>query len=705
MSTPSMRSLITRGFTSSAVAALALAAGGASVGAQSFPARPPAPTAIAPAQFPPFQQAVLPNGLKLLVVSNPRLPVLSISISFPAGSQYDPDGKSGTAEMVAGLLTKGGGTRNAEAVAAAIEGVGGSISARAGADFLTVNVNVLSDNAPLALQLIADAVMRPTFADKEVELYRTQTLSGLQLSQSDPAAIAARVFARELYGKHPYGRSADPASVKAIARADLVAFQTSRLAPRGALMVLAGDITLARAQQVVAAAFTGWSGMRPAAGALLGVESSRTATEVVLVHRAGSVQSNVVMGNLTWAPADPRSYAATIANKILGGGADSRLFMILREQKGWTYGAQSGLTRQLGTGYFTASTEVRTEATDSSLKELLTQLHRIRSEPIPAKEFDDAKNSLVGRFPLQVQTADAVASQVSTAQLLGLAPDYVQSYRQKLAAVTPVMALAAAKAAFRPDAALVVVVGDGTKLYDKLKAIAPVRIVSPDGVRLQPEDLVVKAVALDLAMDQLVPRSDSFAVYVQGNVFGFLRSRLERAGAGWKYIEDTQLGPIMQQHTEVSFGADLAMTAVTQSGKAQGMDTKIDVSYAVGRAKGSATTPQPTGGTKTIQVDAEMPPGAIDDKLLASLLPAFRWAAGAKFPVALFSSGKGSLTPAMLSVSGEESVTVPAGIILAWKIDLTGSDQPVTFWVEKSAPHRLVKFASVGAPVEMRLVK
>jgi len=673
--------------------------------AQQFPTRPPAPMPIAPAQFPPFQQATLPNGLKLLVVANPRLPVLSISLAFSAGSQYDPDGKAGLADMVASVLTKGAGSRDAEAVSAAIEGVGGSLSAVAGADFLSVGANVLSENAALALELIADAVMRPSFADKEVELYRTQALSSLQLDQSQPAAIASRTFARELYGKHPYGRRADPASVKAITRGDLVTFQQLRLAPRGALLVLAGDITLAKAQQMAAAAFKGWNGMRPPAGALLGIESTRKATEIVLVHRPGSVQSNIVVGNLTWAPADPRHYAGTLANKVLGSGADSRLFMILREQKGWTYGAGSALTRQLGTGYFEASAEVRTEVTDSSLTELLSQLNRIRTETIPAKEFEDAKSALVGRFPLQVETAAQVAAQVSTAQLLGLAPDYVQTYRTKLAAVTPATALAAAKVAMRPDAALVVVVGDGSKVYEKLKAIAPVRIVSPDGAPLTPDDLVVKAAALDLATDRMAPRSDSFAVLVQGNAFGFQRGKLEKAGNGWKYTEDTQLGPVVQQHTEVTFGNDLAPTAVSQSGKAQGLDTKIDLSYSGGRAKGSATTPQPTGGTKTIQVDAEVPTGVIDDNMITPLLAAFRWAAGAKFTVPVFQSGKGSILPATLAVTGEETVQVPAGSFAAWKVDMTGGEQSLTFWVEKAAPYRLVKIAIVGAPVELRLVR
>ena len=147
------------------------------------------------------------------------------------------------------------------------------------------------------------------------------------------------------------------------------------------------------------------------------------------------------------------------------------------------------------------------------------------------------------------------------------------------------------------------------------------------------------------------------------------------------------------------------MGVVKQTGKSQGKDTKIDVSYAGGRAKGSATTPQADGSLKTVQVDAKVPTGAIDDNVLSALLPTFKWAAGAKFTVPVFQSGKGALTPITLTVSGEETADVPAGKIAAWKVDLTGLDAPVTFWIEKAGPNRLVKIGIVGAPIEIRLVK
>jgi zinc protease len=686
-----------------AAAGIALAVGPLTAWAQAFPPTAPTPAPITPAVFPPFQEATLPNGMRLLVVQSKKQPVVALSLSFAAGSAFDPAGKSGLADMVAGLLTKGAGKRSADEVAADIEGAGGSISASAGADFLTISADVLERDAKLAFDLMADAVIRPTLPDKELELLRTQTLSGLQLELSQPASIAARTLAKGLYGDHPYGRGSDPASVKAITRDDVAQFHKAHIRPSGALLVVAGSLSLADAERLATAAFGSWSGV-PVAAAPPKAPPDRSATEIVLVHKPGAVQSNILVGNLTWKPTDPRSYAATVADKVLGGGANARLFMILREQKSWTYGAYSSLRRRKDVGTFQANTEVRTEVTDSALVELLAQLKRIGGEPIPAKEFEDAKNSLTGAFPLTIESASQVASQVSSAKLLGLPANYVATYRQKLAGVTVAAAQAAAKAAVRPSQALIVIVGDGTKIYEKVKGIAPVRLVAVDGSPLTPDDLTVKAAALDLAMDRLVARTDSFTIFVQGNPLGWQTSKVEKAGNVWTYSERVQIAAFLQQTTDVTFTDKLEMRSVHQAGKQGPQEGKIDVTYAGGRAKGLAISPSP-GGPKTVNVDADVPPGAIDDNLIAFILPALKWASGAKFPVVVFQSGKGSATTLTIAVAGEESIKVPAGTFTAWKAEVTGGDSPVTVWVEKDGAHRLLKIALAGQPVDFQLVK
>lgn len=668
-----------------------------------YPTSPPPAGPVTPARFPPFQQVVLTNGVRLMLVENHAQPVLSISLTMPAGSAYDPAGKEGLASMVAQLLTKGAGGRSADQIAATIEGVGGTLNAGAGPDFLTIGADVLSPQAELAFELMADAVVRPTFPESELDLLQTQTLSALQLELSQADAVASRFFARHVYGNHPYARRPTAGSTQAITREDVVQFHRRRLRPGGALLVLAGDITLARARALTTQAFRGWTGRAPAA-APFPAPPTRAQAQIILVHRPGSVQSNIVVGNTTFGPADPQFYAARLANQILGGGSDSRLFLVLREQKGWTYGAYSGLDRPKGMGTFQAGAEVRTEVTDSALHELLVQLRNLGFTPLPDSELVSAKGTLVGRFPLTIETANQVAAAVTQARLLGLPANYLQTYRTRLAAVTAAQVRAAARTMIQTRTPLIVVVGDAAKIYEQLKAIGPVTLFTPEGDPLDPAELAAKAGALDLDLARLVPVSDSFAVMVQGRPLGYQRSELRRTGDGFEFREETQIATFMQQATTVSMGADASVRAVAQTGKTQGKDTRINITYAAGRIKGDARVAgQPE--FKEFSIDTAVTAGTVDDNQIQALIPALRWGPDAKWTMTVFSAGQNQSTAMNLTVKGVESVEVPAGSFEAYRAEMSGGPAVVNFFVTTAAPHRLVKITIVGAPLEFVLVK
>jgi zinc protease len=654
---------------------------------------------LTPAAFPPFQEDTLPNGLRILVVENRKQPLVSLSLSFQTGQVHDASGKEGLASMTAGLLTKGAGKRTAEEIAEAIEGAGGSLSAGAGPDFLTIGATVLSTSLPLAFELLGDVAIRPTFPEKEVELLRTQTLSGLQVELSVPGALADRAVRRALYGQHPYGSSPTPESVRAITRDDILAFHKSRLLPRNTLLVLAGDVSLAQARRLAATAFRSWTGT-PSAPRQLAAPATRTASELVLVHRPGSVQSNILIGNLTFSPTDPRWYAATVANKALGGGADSRLFMILREQKSWTYGAYSDLARRRGIGTFIASAEVRTEVTDSALTEMLAQLHRIGREPIPAAELEAAKGALVGSYPLSIETAEQVADAVARARLYGLPRDHVQTYRVRLGAVTAAEAQTAAQASIRPEQAVIVVVGDGQKIYDRIRQIAPTRIVDPEGKTLAPEGLSPKVAALDLDLAALQPRRDSFAIQAQGAQLGWLRGVMERTDSGFRYVEDTRIATFVNQTTTLELDPKAGMRSVHQTGTVQGVQARIDVKFSGGRARGTATVPD-SAGPKTVTIDTAITPETLDDNAIQALLPAFRWKPDAKWSFAVLSSGQGEVSTYTMAVTGKATVVIREQSTECYKVELTGGPAPVTFFVSTAQPHRLMKIEIVGTPLEM----
>lgn len=673
-----MVSVTMRQLLTACMALLPLAVGGQAPRAASAPpARPPGATV----PLPPFAEFELGNGLRVLVVSREQEAMLSMRLSVLAGSLYDPAGESGMAELLAGVLSTG------------------SLRATAGPDFLTVEASVPSADRELGFSRMADALLRPTFALEAVEGVRAQTLSALARARGRADAIAGRLFARAVYGDHPYGRRPDDASVRAITREDLVEFHSARLRPTQALLVLAGAIDSAEAFRLAEQSFGAWSG-RGAAPPLARPAPQRARTAIVLVHLPGAVQSRIVVGNTTWMPTDTRGYALVVANHLLGGANDARLPRMLRAERGWATEVSSALSRVRGIGTFTATAEAPTAVTDSVLVEMLRQIRRIGSEPMPAGEFGGQRQALLGRFARQVETAEGGAAEVAEARLLGLAADYVQTYRQRVAAVTPEQVQAAARSGMRPDAAVVVVVGDGPALHERLARIAPVQVVDVDGVPIGEGGAVASAKPVSMNRQLLQAGTDSFTVLVQGQPFGFQFMALTRTLDGWEYLERSSLGPIIQQTTTVRFSPMLAMWSTEQRGRFQGNELRLDVRYDAGMAHGEGLTPG-NGGMRSVRyADVTVPEGTIDDNMLVGLLPYFTWSLGATVPVSVFASGRGVVESRTFRVVTEEALTIPLGTFQAYRIAYEGGEAPGTYWVEVTAPHRVLKFGPQGVPLE-----
>lgn len=674
----------------------------------SLPSKPPAPAPLAPVRFPPFAESTLPNGMRLLVVESHAQPVLSVTLSFPAGDVTDPAGKEGLATLAAQVLTKGAGARTGDQISSAIEGVGGSLSATSGDDFFTAGFDVLRDHAELAFSLLADVVRRPTFPADEVDLARTQAISGLRLDLSQPSAIAARTFAHEIYGNNPYGRHATEASYGAITRADVTGFAAAHLRPSGALLVMAGDVTPAQARAFALKAFGDWRGV-PAPARPMPPPPVKSRTEIVLVHRPGSVQSNIVLGNTTYPPTDSGYYAARVATQALGGGADSRLFLILREQKSWTYGSYAALDRHRGVGDWQATFEGRTEVTDSALREMLHQVDRMRTEPLADSELANTKGFLIGSFPLSIQTPGQIAGAVANAKLLGLGNDYVQRYRDRLAAVSAARAMAAAARTYHRRGLTIVVVGDATQLYDKLLAIAPVRLLNVDGKPITPADLHPTASTLHFDPSQIVSRSDSFQFVVQGKPLGTQLSSIRRSADSLVYQETLTLpmGLGSQQTTVVFDPITLSVRQVDQTGTVRGQASAIHLTYGGGRAKGTASIPQPPPATapRSITIDTAVSATTYDDNALRVLMPALPLAVGASFNIQTFSAGDGATRLITLKVAAQDTIAVPAGTFPAYRVEMSGGSQDVVFHVSVAAPRRVLKIEPVGTPVSIELVK
>jgi len=685
-------------------AALLSATAGAAV-SQQYPTEPPPPMPLNRLGFPPFREGRLGNGLSLLLVESRKLPIVSIQLSIPTGSVHDPSGKEGVAGLVSDLLTKGTATRSADEIAAAIEGVGGSLGASAGDDFFTISSTVLADGVELAFELMGDVLRNATYPEDEIALTRRRVLSALEVERSQPEAIADRYFARAVYGDHPYGRRETPASVRAITTEDVRAFAGAHLRPEGALLVVAGDLSMDQLRRLADRHLGPWRGKAPPR--TYGQPPLPSPTGIVLVHRPGSEQSNIVVGNLGLRAGSPDFYAATVANRVLGAGTDARLFLILREQKGWTYGAYSNLSRRYDVGPFEATAEVRTSVTDSALRELLHQLRRIRTEVIPDSELTAAKGYLTGVFPLTIETPQQIAQQVATTKRLGLGDDYLESYRARIAAVTAAQARAAAETFVHPDSAVIVVVGDGAKIYEGLAALAPVRIIDPEGAALTVDDLVPAAGALALDATQLAPRRDSLQILIQGNPMGSQTMEIT-AEAGQLVVTERTAIPLMGMNQEtrvVMDAATLALKSVDQTGQVGPQAAETHVTVDEGRITGRAQTPQPGGQPKTAEIDTIIPEGTIESNQITSVVPALALDDGASFSVNVFDASDGSLKPFTIRVEGSETITVPAGSFEVFKVMVTGGPFPTAMYVTHAEPRRIVRIEVVGQPFVLELVQ
>jgi zinc protease len=681
--------------------ALALAAAAAALGlnpaaAQKQPPPPPGPAR--PLAFPAFRETRLPNGMGVVVVENHSAPLVSLTLLVRSGNATVPAAKAGTAALVAEVINKGTATRSATQIAQQIEGSGGSLGGYATDDYTGVTASVLSDRLPLAFELLADVALHPAFPDAEVETARQQQLSALQAQLGQPSSLASRRFQREVYGAHPYGILSTPETVRGITAADLRAWHAAHFKAGNALLVVAGDVSQAQAEELARRHFGGWERGSVAAPAWPAV-AARARTGIVLVHRPGSVQSTLLVGNPGIRAGDPDYYALQVMTRLLGGGSDARLFQVLREQHGWTYGSYAGADRPIDTGVFFAQADVRTEVTDSALAELVSQLRRLRDEPVPAAELEAAKSYLVGSFPVGIQTAEQVARQVADTRVLGLPIEDLLQYNPRVQAVTAADVQRVARRFVQPDQAVVVVVGDAPKVLAGLERIAPVTLVDLEGRPLERAALEVRASTERFDYAKVAPATLAYQVSFQGNAVGSQTVALARDGDGWTRTNDVQFGPV-RQALVTKFGPGFTPVSLTEtvSGAVTGTAT---VTLAGGRFRGEAKLPPQMGGEKTFDVAAV--PGAVLEGMDEVMLGVADLAEGKTIAIPQFNTGTGSVDAVTFKVGGVETVTVPAGSFPAFRVEVAGKEQPMVVWLRQAAPHVALKYEITGQPVVIQL--
>lgn len=416
--------------------------------------------------FPSVTSQRLSNGLSVLIANLPGRPLVSASIVVRGGTSEEPAALAGSTVLAARALSEGTERFDAIQLVEAAERLGASIHADAGWDALSASVEVPADRLAPALELVAEILLRPTFPPSEVERLRDERLNDLLQAQADPRRRAEQAFADTIYAAaSPYHRPSGGTreTVERLTPDDLRTAYRRNLDPRRATMVVGGDLGGQDVTELAERLFGSWRGM--GAGLDAGdepiVDTAASDRRIVrVVHRPGSVQTEIRIGHRGLPRRIPDFHAVSVMGAILGGLFNSRLNMKLREEKGYTYGAGAGFDLRRGAGPFAARAAVNTEVTVAATLDTLTELNRMRDEPVTPSELNAARDFLIGVFPLRFETSGAVVGALSGLAVHGLPLDELIDYRARIEAVDRSAVEAAARAHLHIDTAAIVLVGD-----------------------------------------------------------------------------------------------------------------------------------------------------------------------------------------------------------------------------------------------------
>lgn len=442
----------------------------------------PEPLAPVPFQIPSAFETTLPNGLRVVIFDDERLPLVSFRLAVLSGDAHDPKAHNGLTSAMVSMLTEGTETYSSRELAEKVERLGASLGVSSSDDFTIVSASALSMYSADMLDLIAEVVFKATFPEEELDLYRRNTVENLKFQRSQPNFLANEQTSRILYGSHPYATIAPKAAdVEKLTREELAKLHSVRFMPNNAILIVVGDIDRDELLSKLEQHFGDWpQGEAPTADdpAL----PQRTERTITIVDRPGSAQSNIVLANPGIKRTHPDYFSLLVMNQVLGAGASSRVFMNLREEKGYTYGAYTRMDMKRLAGDFEATAEVRTAVTGDSLKEFFYELNRIRDEKVPDQELKDATNYLTGVFPLRAETQEGMTGLILNQHLYGLPSDYLQTYRDKVNAVTADDVQRVAREHLHPDSLAIVIVGDAGEIVPQVREYASkIEIFDTDG--------------------------------------------------------------------------------------------------------------------------------------------------------------------------------------------------------------------------------
>src|SRR6185436_1742311 len=400
-----------------------------------------------------------------------------------SGGLSDSSDYRGLASFTATLLRDGTTKRSSKDIAEQIDSLGGTIASGSGLSALTSTVSTsgLIENLDQTLDIFADVVRNPTFPAGEVEKFKARTLAQLQFQRSVPQFLAQEQFSRAIYGEHPAALISPPvSSIKRLSSKDLADFHSSYYRPNNAVLAIVGDVTLKDVLPKIEKAFGDWQKADVPVTAIPAAPS-QAGSRIFLVDRPGSVQTVLQLGTLGIERTNPDYFSLLLADRILGGGPAARLFLNLREDKGYTYGAYSNFSGSKFRGTWISSSEVRTDVTEGAMKEFMYELKRLREEKVSVDELENAKRAIIGSFALSLEQPQSLLQNIITQKLYNLPADYWDMYPQKVSAITAADVQNAAKKYLDMSHLQVVAVGDAAKAREILGKYGKVELYDAEG--------------------------------------------------------------------------------------------------------------------------------------------------------------------------------------------------------------------------------
>ncbi len=445
-------------------------------------AKPPRPTAPRNIVFPSIPEVRLPGGHHLICVEDDHLPRVSVTIGLPVGRAHEPEAPRGLLQMALQMLKEGTSSRSSRQIAEQLDRLAADFDSDLYMEHAGITLSCLKEHLAGALEIFADLILHPSFPEEELDKLLTRWRSLLVAQRADPGFLANERLFLGLFPGHPYSRiSVPPEHLSMIERSTLQDFYSRHSRVAGTLVLFSGSTSIGRAEELVHRSFPHLNGAP--APEFEPPKARAGGVQVLLVDRPDSAQTKILVGMRGLPRADPDYHLLQLASQILGGGGSARLFLKLREQKGFTYGAYSSLNGYTQAGVLVAGTSVRTETTVEAVTDIFEEMRGLREAPASSDELERCKAELIGSFLRRLETPASIGALEATRRLTGLPADYYREFIPRMQSVTAQQVQDAATGYLLPEQALVVVVGDRRALESDLARFGPVSVFDAAGQR------------------------------------------------------------------------------------------------------------------------------------------------------------------------------------------------------------------------------